>query len=195
MTTNHPNPFHILNARLRPDELTDQQKLRFESTKVESTMKRVGLGRQVRSLVNEAMRQFSHNFLTFNLFRQEFPTFPVSLTCHNLNGLSLHSEAKAALPIWFKDFQHLPFMKFYAEAFESLGSLAQHKPVGMVFPRKGFPQGLIVHNGDVHEFVPPQGSCFVHLGGGKKSQGMLVVQPYVSFLDHIYRKGHGWKFE
>jgi len=61
----------------------------------------------------------------------------------------------------------------------------------MVFPRKGFPDGLIVHNGQIEDFLPAHSGCHVYHGGPKHSL-RLVVQPYRLLLDHL-REACGWE--
>ena len=105
----------------------------------------------------------------------------------------LHRDPRAIHPMWFKSFLSLPFVKLYEERLEELYDAKQKKPFGMVFPRKGFAQGLILHNGNWDLFVPNQSSCHIFKGSKKKSM-TLLVQPYSSFIDHV-RDGLGWIFQ
>ena len=58
---------------------------------------------------------------------------------------------------------------------------------GLVFPRRGFREGLIAHNGDWSAFVPA--GVGAHLFKLSESE-TLVVQPYSAFLSHV-REGLG----
>jgi hypothetical protein len=194
------NPFNAMNDRSTEFVAKEQQEA-FEDTKVRHVMDRVGLVEEKKRLLRYVRRRYEAERLTFRVFNEVFSTFPVYLSCNRLGNVEpLHKNPKAILPIWFKTFLHLPFMEAYEAAYDAWP--AKDRPFGMVFPRNGFKQGLIVHNGDLHQFVPPNASCHVYLGGSDKKrrkkqhhQIMLVVQPFTAFLDHIYNRGHGWKGE
>jgi len=191
---NKRNPFSILNEG-SIDAVREREAQEWESRLVLFTMTRAGLGDRKRDFVREHRDRTSQPFVSFRAFNEEFSTFPVWLGGDKLQGIPpLHQYNKAVFPVWLKTFLRLPFIPAYEELHASLGKLANVKPVALVFPRKGFRQGLVVHNGDFHTFVPPQSSCHVYHGGGRKPVD-LIVQPYAGFVDHIYRRGHGWKLD
>jgi hypothetical protein len=103
----------------------------------------------------------------------------------------LELRQDAILPKWFMEFSHLPFYDVYLAMHERVAEKADGRPVGLIFPRKGIRQGLIIHNGDMDTYVPEKTSCHLYRGGGRHPI-VLVVQPYAGFLDHIYKNGHGW---
>ena len=190
------NPFNLLNSGDEHERFEVSQNRAWEGGLVRHVMTRCGLGRHIRAFQAAHQQQFGFRDLTFAAFNTEFHTFPVFLGCSRLRHIpvSLHCFKGAILPLWFKTFLKLPFMPPYMELHNSFGESAKLKPIGLVFPRKGFQKGLVVHNGEFHMFVPPQSSVHVYHGGGRKPLD-LIVQPFSSFLDHIYRHGHGWKFE
>ena len=169
------------------DRLNDE---RFEHAKVRYVMQRVGLSKRVSELQRTISSNRDEQVLSFEAFRSAFPDFPVQLTCVNINKPPLHRDRHAVHPRWFRNFRHLPFYKPYAEFYENVGDGLT--PVGLIFPRKGFQQGLVLHNGPLEEYVPSNGGAHVYVGGGKEPM-TLVVQPLSCLLDQIYRKGRGWK--
>lgn len=191
-----PNPFNELN-RDNPTVVKHELRRAYEHAKVQFMLKQLGLSKRKRQLVEWIARNDEDTRLTFTAFNEVFSSFPVWVTGTNLGDLSdaLHLHQKATLPNWFKTFTSLPFIKHYTEAYAAAGNLATEKPVGLVFPRKGFKQGLIVHNGDWQTFVPPKSSCHLYVGGGNRKQTVLLVQPFSTFLTHVYRNGRGWKPE
>ena len=191
MSEHRENPFNALRD-LDPARFRAEMASRWESARVEFTLGHVGLGRCKRHLFQLAEEQTGVRRLTFVFFHEHFPSFPIILGANDLGILPepLHRLQKAIFPEWFRNFTQLPFMPMYEELYSSTTGLA--RPLGMIFPRKGFQQGLVVHNGDPSTFVPLGGSYFAHRG---KRDQILVVQPYIALLDQIYRKGHadGWK--
>lgn len=193
------NPFHALKNQSQEviDAELDRQ---WEHARVRYALGRVGLGSFKKRLLRRATDLQGEPYLTFALFEEEFPTFPILLSANRMatkqvrkegeiktvKAEPLHQNPQAFHPVWFKQFLALPFTKLYEERFGEAGEVIQLKPVGMVFPRRGFAQGLVIHNGDVHDFVSPQSSCHLYLGGGKKPMN-LVVQSFESLLDCIHK--------
>lgn len=188
------NPFSALSAR-GPDAVRHELDRRWEHARVEFVFNRFGFSKQKRKLTTLAIERKGDNLLTFALFHEMYPDFPMLLGANRLSHLSdpLHRSPKAFHPEWFKNFNKLPFMTGYREVFEQYGEITDIKPVGMMFPRKGFQQGLIVHNGDISTFVPGGSSCHVYFGDGENAVN-LVVQPFVGWLDHL-KKSMDWRPE
>jgi len=196
------NPFHALKKQSVEAWKADTEN-KFESSHVHHTFQRLKLDVEERALRKELKEQ-DLELLTFRAFNSRFPTFPIALSCSRNMAYTdrkgnvvaargpLHTLAEAVHPQWFKKFMSLPFMYAYREIWDSMVTERAFRPLGMVFPRKGFQQGLIVHNGDVEKFVPAGSSCHLYVGGGDKKMS-LVVQPFTGLLDHIHDKGNGWK--
>lgn len=178
------NPLNPLLGKIEKFEDTDRQVRQWESARVEWTLRRLSLDIQLKQLRKDT----TGGRFTFEDFAGILPTFPVQLRAETIEGLPLHRNPKAIHPLWFKSFRHLSFVESYERLFGELAD--KDKPLGMVFPRKGFLHGLIIHNGDWDLFVAPQSSCHMFKGGSKRSMN-LIVQPYMSFIDNI-KSGLAW---
>jgi len=181
------NPLNPLLGKIEKFEESEAQSSKWESARVEWTMRRLKLDSQRKEMTSEL--GFSGDY-TFEAFSRMVPTFPMDIVAEPRKGqLPLHRDQKAVHPRWFKTFRSLPFVQEYEVRFGECSK--EGRPFGMVFPRKGFLQGLILHNGDWELFVPPQSSCHLFKGGKKRSMN-LVVQPYQGFIDHV-RNGISWR--
>lgn len=181
------NPLNPLLGKIEKFQQADNQVRQWESSRVEWTLRRLKLESQRKEILAAAIG----GQYTFSEFHRVVSDFPMHLTAEPLiNAKPLHRDPRAIHPMWFKSFRNLPIVKQYEERFEELYRTFQGKPFGMIFPRKGFAQGLILHNGDWDLFVPTQSSCHI-FKGGKKHAMTLLVQPYSGFIDHV-REGLGW---
>ena len=187
------NEQHPLSPLSVPDYDDSAVKIeKWESARVEYTIKRLKLGSHV---LKELHSHVLGGRLSFDDFNNRFPTFPMLLSASSLPGEQpLHRHPKGIHPMWFKSFTGLPFISFYEE------ELARYKndifgdeprTLGMVFPRKGFAHGLVVHNGEWQTYLPKNSGCHLYQGGKIKSM-TLVVQPFTALLDHI-REGLHWE--
>jgi hypothetical protein len=165
---------------------------KWESALAEYTVRRLKLGNHVLKELNS---QALGGRLSFDDFNNRFPTFPMLLAASTLpDEKPLHRHPKGIHPMWFKSFTGLPFIRFYEEELvryknDVFGE--ELRTLGMVFPRKGFAQGLIVHNGEWQTYLPKNSGCHLYQGGKIKSM-TLVVQPFTALLDHI-SKGLQWE--
>jgi hypothetical protein len=179
------NPLNPLLGKIERFEQSDSQAKHWESSRVKWTLQRLNIVKQRKELACLAGNG-AHTFVEFN----RVVDFPMYLCSDSLQGIKpIHRDPKAIHPLWLKSFRSLPFVERYEEHFRTMISTYKHKPLGMIFPRKGFAQGLIIHNGDWELFVAPNSSC--HVYRSKKQAMNLIVQPYSGFIDHI-REGLGW---
>ncbi len=167
----HPlNPFSDVQASARRGREDG-----FEHRKVEYVCKQLGKQKSLRQMWDIIRDGGS---LTFELQRQFFH-LPVWLGCSTLPklGCDLFMSNKAVFPIWLSRFGSLPIVPPYRE----LQQEADHGiPVGLIFPRKGFQQGLILHGGG-QDFVAAGGSAIVW----RDEAGELVVQSLATFVAHL----------
>ena len=189
------NPFNLLRATSQ-DAVALQASAAYEHQAVLRTLKLTGLEPYRRDLLRAAAQHFGEARLTFLQFHAAFPDFPLRLACNNMKHLPkpLHLLQEAIFPVWLKAFSQLPIIKPYEAFFDSVEIEEQgHRPIGLIFYRRGFPDGLILHNGDPFKFVPPRAGCVLYRGAGGKKAMNLVVQRYSGLLQQLYAAGHGWK--
>lgn len=172
------NPLNPLLGKIEKFEQSNKAALQYESTRVEWTLKRLNYDQARKQLYSQG----TPGEYTFAEFGQIVSDFPMELFCDPRKGcIPIHRDQKATHPQWFKSFKKLPFVEGYLNKLSSTRT-DPNKPLGMVFPRKGFAQGLLLHNGSHEDFVPPRGSCHLY----KLDDGLhLVVQPYQTFVDQI----------
>ena len=92
------------------------------------------------------------------------------------------------LPRWFENFRGLPFVAPFHDFITAVGPSSDLKPSGLVFPRKGFRQGLVIYNGDLNEYRI-KGGEFVF----ENEEETYHVRPFSAVVDAIYNSGRGWK--
>lgn len=182
------NPLNPLLSRIERFEQAEGRIRHWESARVEWTLRRLKLEAPRRELQSSA----DFTGYTCDDFNRVVGTFPMYLFAEQLEDEPpIHRDGRAIHPNWFKTFRNLPFVKKYEERFEELYPNHKDRPLAMIFPRKGFAQGLVLHNGNWDLFVPPQASCHL-FKGGKKHAMTLAVQPYAGFIDHIHQ-GLAWR--
>lgn len=170
------NPLNPLLGKIEKFEQSEIALRQWESKRVDWTIRRLGLTAQLK----EVASYDDGDFLSFEAFNSIF-SFPVYLTANQLKDrLPLHKDQKSIHPNWFKAFSKLPFVQLFAENLKTYGSYRH--AVGMVFPRKGFAQGMIVHTGDFNTFVLSGASCHFYRSVNDLE---LVVQPYTDFVDAL----------
>jgi hypothetical protein len=186
----HPNPFSLLNAQT-PDQLRAESRARWESDRVAHVLKTWKLSTSQRyAFERHCINQAGSRLYSFALFHEFYPTFPMRLGADNMDSLPqpLHLYQPAVLPFWLKAFQSLPFMDPWRALYDIYAD--EGKPVGLVFARHGFAQGLVIHNGD-ERFLPDQISCFMHRC--KKPRQVLYVMPFHELLKQIGSSPLDWQ--
>lgn len=131
---------------------------------------------------------------TLRTFNDEFESFPVLLGCNRLPKAKLHVHPKGQVPALYKSFPQVPFVEAYNAFYTRNQPRANGRMLGLVFPYKGVPWGLIIHN-DGMDFQKFHGTCLVYVGGPKKNRECLYVRPFQTFLEALYNRGHGWRPE
>lgn len=146
----------------------------------------------VRALRAEHRRRTGLAGLTFATFAMHHPGFPVRLAASRLDGVKLHTDPRAVLPALFRDFARVPFVVAYDALVEQRAG-DDDRPLGLVFPRKGFRKGMIIHDGAGLDPAVSRGLVLTYQGRDPRHR--LFVQPYQTFLEGLYRKGRGWRPE
>ena len=174
------NPNNPLLGKIERFEQSDNQVRQWESSRVEWTLRRLKFESQRKEILS-SVPDGRYTFEEFN----RVVDFPMELCGDSMKDeMPIHRDQKSIHPNWFKAFTGLPFVQHYEEKFSEHAEKNPLRPLGMVFPRKGFLQGLIIHNGDWELFIPPRSSCHIFRGGKKHSMN-LIVQPYMGFIDHV----------
>lgn len=180
MTERGPNPLNPLLTKFQKLQQSLNFDARWEAGRALFLLKTLGLSDQEYSLRD----QDAAKNLTFSAINSEL-SLPMVFACHPMQGkLPVHRDVKHVHPVWFKKFSKLPvavvYFELLAEYTESRRKQGEDgiRPFCMVFPRKGFPQGLCIHDGPLEKYlVPGEG---VHLYSSKRHARDFVVQPFVS---------------
>jgi hypothetical protein len=161
---------------------------RFEAALVRHMLKRLSLPKSAERRVRDRWQeQHGERYLKFAAFNAVFSTFPFLMGSTRLET-HVHEDPKSTEPARFKKFSRVPFVQSYEEFFQDVAVEAATRSTALVFPRRGFRYGLVIHN-DESETYWDKGLCWVYKG----EKHRLYVQPFVNLLDAIYRDGHGWR--
>jgi hypothetical protein len=118
--------------------------------------------------------------LRFSAFNNVYPYFPIVLGSTRLDE-PIHRCKHSIEPARYKKFTKVPFVVAYQDFFSERFVKGDLRSIGLVFPRRGFKHGLVIHNDD-SETSWTQGSCWVY----KTNKGVrLYVQPYLQLLNGI----------
>lgn len=179
-----PNPYNPLN-QMSPAAIASLHDKIFESNRVEYT-----IGQAKASWLKKVIKaESSDDFLCFAQL-EEIGNFPFRITTTSLtDNISVHADDKSVHPLWFKSFRKIPFVRIFEERLEEyLENSDNSKPFGMIFPRKGFQNGMIIHTGDLDVYVGHSKCC--HLYKGMDTFGInYIVQPYREFVHQLLTCG------
>lgn len=170
----------------------------FENGKVESLIKQFKISKDaVREIREFAAEATGKPDLTFAAFNRRFESFPLLLGASRLDGVQLHLTSSAMIPALFKAFGKAPFVDVFDAFYETNQPRANGRPVGMVFPRKGFKQGMVIYATDDPKAVPlcERETMLAYASGRGKKQHWLVVRSYSKLLEALHNGGHGWRPE
>lgn len=216
------NRFDELNASADSSWQRETEDLQFEDRRVDYLMRQFGLQRQALQMRRQRKDQGNVGSLTFDLFEGRFPDFPFRFFAHRLVGVPLatsetamiddqgrpqdeydeegvrrtpynyqiHRDALSAEPARFKNFTRVPFVVAYLQRLEELGD--DIRPTGMVFPRKGFAQGMVIHN-DEDERYWSEGLCQVYKGQVLGENTRLYVQPFRHLIAELRDGDAAWR--
>lgn len=164
-------------------EAREFARAQWEHARVEFVLKHFKIRHRRREILDTVEARSGVRHLNFAAFAAAFPTFPVELSTDTLaDHVPLDRNKKAVLPYWFKSFESLPFVPPFLDLVRD--RVDDGRIVGLIFPRRGFQQGLVIHNGD-ERFIPSQVSCFIHRRRVRKRDMTFYVLPFHVFLDQI----------
>lgn len=162
----------------------------YENARVRFMVARLGMGRAAHTLADRHAELYGSRGLTFGVFAEEYPDFPVLLAASTLGGVELHQDNRSVFPNWYRRFPDLPFVApFEAHLERVAGKVRSGFAAGLVFPRKGFGQGLVVHT-DVPSAEFGRGGCFTYRGGTRGRPVELHVRPFSDLVDAV--RAGGW---
>lgn len=199
------NSLHRQEA-VEAGEVRNRQE-RFEHERVRWLLTRLGLARRINELRAEFRDRYGRpgTLLDFSLFNNVFPTFPFLLGSNILAGMpitrggktvtlpssyAVYRDPESTEPARFRDFSNVPFVVAYSYFYRTVASDNETRKIGLVFPRKGFLHGMIIHN-DESENCWRSGLCWVYKAVTDKQDRRLYVQPFAAVIDAIRK--HGWR--
>lgn len=189
MTDRGMNPLNPLLSKFQKLQQSINFDARWESGRASFLLKKLGKGDEERSF----REQDPNDRLTFGALNETL-ALPMAFACHPMQGkLPVHRDIKHAHPAWFKKFDKLPVVVVYFELLnEYIGACKargeyESRPFCMVFPRKGFPQGLCIHDGPREKYLTVGEG--IHLYYSRRYAREFVVQPFVSVVKVISNDG------
>lgn len=175
------NPFDPLQSRVDRFLNHDLRAQQWESSRVEWLAKKLGIAAEIKELRRGSA--FADRVLLHE-FNEWFSMFPMQFVAEALIGEKpLDADLQYAHPKWFQSFLDLPIVRLYERHFVAWQAGDDKRPLGMIFPRLGFQQGLVIHNGGFG-FVPAHGSAHVFNPG--RGAEWYCVQPFSQLIDHIH---------
>ncbi len=171
-----------LNAKLSGSHLGEQRDREAEEAIAVFVLKHYGLEGYKRELKQLCRETYNVPALRLEMLQQRFPTFPVYLAFRRVKKLF----DKTNLSSLFTSFVSLPFMDDYGVLLDSLeqGLLAT-KPVGMVFPWRALPGGMVLHNCELDQTQSGVKLLWVYRNKKAKKVQRLVLEPLSSLLRTI----------
>lgn len=183
------HPFEEVNRRLDVDR-DIQNDLQLENNLVNRLLVRTyasQAGEHRQQIYSECNARILEKRLTFALFHELFPDYPVLMAFSRLDGLKLHTDPRSTLPSILKEFWRTPFFQHYALMAETQENRRDGLKIGLVFPRHGLKYGLVLHNGGL-AFKRRRDTVVVHDAGDEDSPVLLGVQTFDSMIDAIATK-------
>jgi hypothetical protein len=118
--------------------------------------------------------------LTFDVFRDFFPTFPMILEAQS--HLCVRDRLR---PVHlFRDFSATFLLDSYMEAFARWCE-TEKRPIGVVVRFDGFVGGMLIHNGD----FDTRETRMIHDVPGDRPPYRVTVEPFITVLKYLARSG------
>lgn len=182
----------------------DEDERKWEHAITNHLMNKLGLNKRLKSLrkLNEELGH--EHLLTQEAFRAMFPTFPIRFETSRLRGIEIPDvDSRTQVdyrvercgrfwePNRFKSFNRVPVVGLYNLLLSELPEdIVSCLPVGLVFPRKGFTHGMVIHNDDSEKFWT-HGSAWV-FKGTKAHPKKQYMQPFIDVVKAIKEEA-GWQ--
>lgn len=187
----------IVNDTAYRERLIAQGDIAFEEGKVTYLLKAFKMNVRVvtQTLRQQTRERTGQPRLLLRAFNETFSSFPLLLGATRLDGVKLHTATTATLPALFKNFGSAPFVDAYESFYEQMEGRAQGRAVGLIFPRKGLKNGLIIYTVDDPLRIPlcHREGYFMYAGGSKKDRHYAVVRSFQKVVEALHNGGHGWR--
>ncbi len=195
-----------------PQARIDHGDRAFERDRVAFVMKTLGCGpKKLKDLRAAGRDMAGQPDLYFDCFNAMFPEFPFALGASTLRHLPLpyktrgeqtkttspdytvHRDYHSLEPMRYKAFEQVPFVVAYGKMSDRLQEVAVGRSVGLVFPRRGIIQGLMIHD-DINHRYWTEGFAQVFKyrdDGGTEFQ--LIVQRFSDVIKAIAAEPGNWR--
>ncbi len=193
-----PHPFDsMMGGQSHHDRMAARSSVTFEEGKVNYIlgMFKLNVRKAGNALRRVEERESGQSHLTLRAFNAVNSSFPMLLGATRLGGMQLHTEASAMIPSLFKEFGGAPFVSAYEKFYEENEPRASGRTVGLIFPRKGFRNGLVIYTTDDPQVIPlsEREGFFTYVSGKKKNRHWIIVRSFQKTLEAIHNAGHGWR--
>jgi hypothetical protein len=162
------------------DQKTLWQK-RFEGDRVRQTLTIFGMVKDVGHLLANHEQEYGTRQLTFDGFREAFPTFPVVLAATWIPRIAERCRPAEL----FRKFGDSVLAERYLEAYARLHEEADGRPIVLVVPFDGYRGGVVIHNGA----MDTRGTRLIHDITGDRPPYRISAEPYDCFLTCLARGG------
>ncbi len=180
------HPFDELRRRTDADRETHNDEMREGSLVNRLLVRTYGAtaARRRRDLLELSMERTGQHRMTFALFNELFPNYPVLLAFNRLGGIKLHADSRMMLASLIKTFAKTPVHQYFDDWLPTAQSMANGRNVGMVFGRRGFKYGMIIHDGGL-DFSRHLDTVISFKGGSRQTPVLLGTQWFDTFVDAI----------
>ncbi len=167
-----------------------------ENQYVRFTLNVFKLGKYEKAICQRSHDENGQYRLTFHHFGDEFATFPLRLKLYS-PPKPLAEDATATLPSLMLRFRQATFYEPWIEFYRDRLRSPEGRPSGLVIPRKGIPNGILLHDGEgLMQNMPGAGLVYNHPNpeteDGPEPPRTYII-PFKRALESIFRKGRGWR--
>ena len=164
-------------------DLNEEKEIRWEEATVKHILGRFNIRPMEKVLRTEHANRLERALLRAELFHEYFPDFPIYFGTRYMLGL--HRNNACMMPNVINNFSRTPIVKAFEDFIESTPDDRMEGCVGVVFPRRGYQRGMIIHTG--HGFWRPNVARLVYDYGKPNSKKRLVVEPFGELIKWIAR--------
>ena len=194
------NPARFIEGRVAEEEA------KFEEARVRFVLREFKLTAVIPSLLRDQALVAGRPTLTFSAFADRFPSFPFLFGTSVLRLVEVpwsrgavggrtsadyvvHRDPYSTEPARYSKFGWVPFVIAYANFYESMAAEANGRRIGLIYPRTGLRDGMVIHNDESEQFWT---SGLVQVYKDPDTQTRLYVQPFSALIKSIYASGRGW---